>query len=157
MKKLLTILIITVVSLGLSCSKEENRNSEFMKPIKIVIPSRLINNYNIVNVVHKSEKEMNIISDRIETLVYENKIVGDLNPLKKELLQTKLALELDYANNEMSDLLDEFNDFIKTEQLLGKIDNSDYETLVAIERTFKFRKSQIDTKYGMFLDKMAYD
>lgn len=154
MKKTLAVLVITITLLA--CSSENKRNADFLPPLKISIADEIKADAELVEIIQKSEKEINEFSDNIEQLAIDGKDVLS----KKEEDQTlmdglkvgKLMVQFVSNSTQMLAAAEKFNTYVESKKSQDLINDTQLKALEQVGTAFKIRINQINEKYKNYLD-----
>lgn len=147
-KNVFLLLIVLFIS---SCSsKKEQRNPEFLKPLKIEIPKELEKNKDAVEFIESSEKAINEFSDNIEELALDGKDVlfkdvDDMGTMDKIKLG-KMAVQFVSNSAQMEGVLENAQKYVEDAKMKG-LDDEQIKSLEIIEKTVEDRIAEINKKY----------
>ena len=157
MKTAQILLFIVLYFIFSSCSKEQERSSSYIFPIKVEMTSILIDNPEIVEAITISEKQINKFSDNIEiiattgeSLIHKNK---DSLSIIEGLEITKIMLGFYSNNTHLQNTIDKFEEFIYKNKKLGRIDELQAESLSLILLKYKHRVNLLKYKYQIYYER----
>ena len=151
------MLLLTAFLLLASCGSKNERNPDFLPPVKIKIPDAVKDDPELVKLIESSEKSINEFSDNIERLAVDGK---DILSKKEEdytltdgLKAGKLMMQFVSNSTQMASTLSDFSKYVEKKQEQGMLNEQQYKALEAVEKTLEERIDQINEKYKDYLDK----
>ena len=154
MKTTNTILLLFLYVIISSCSKEHDSKHAFIPPVRIVIPNNINEDPEIFNKITTSEDLINKYSNSIETIACEGTRLLKKGDSKLSVIDglevAKNMLDFYSKDVELQNTLEGFYEFIKTQEELKHISESQTKTLVEIKNIFIHRVEILKHKYPTY-------
>ena len=145
-----TFLLLIVLFISSCDSKNEKRNPDFLKPLKIEIPKELENNEDAIEFIKSSENAINEFSDNIEELALDGKDilfkdVDEMGAMDKIKLG-KMAVQFVSNSTQLAEVLEDAQKYVEDAKA-NDLDGSQIKSLEIIEKTVEKRIAEINNKY----------
>jgi len=145
-----TFLLLIVLFISSCDSKNEKRNPDFLKPLKIEIPKELENNEDAIEFIKSSENAINEFSDNIEELALDGKDilfkdVDEMGAMDKIKLG-KMAVQFVSNSTQLAGVLEGAQKYVEDAKA-NDLDESQIKSLEIIEKTVEKRIAEINNKY----------
>jgi predicted small lipoprotein YifL len=151
------IFLLTLNLVLLSCGSKNERDPDFLPPVKIQIPAEVQDDPELVDLVKSSEKSINEFSDNIERLAVDGK---DILSKKEEdysltdgLKAGKLMLQFVSNSTQMVSTMSDFSGYVEKKKSQGMISDQQYKALEEVSKTLENRIDQINNKYKDYFEK----
>lgn len=153
--QLLFFLFIAVLLNSCGDNKNEERNKDFLTPLKIEIPTELAENTEAVEFIQSSESAINEFSDNIEELAIEGKDIlskktEELDAMDKIKLG-KMAIHFVSNSTQMASALQNVQLYIENAESNG-LKESQIKTLENVEKAMENRITEINNKYKNYFN-----
>jgi len=151
------VMLLTMNMVLVSCGSKNERNPDFLPPVKIEIPSEIKDDPELVDLIKSSEKSINEFSDNIERLVVDGKDILTKNEddysLTDGLKAGKLMLQFVSNSTQMASTMTDFSNYVKKKQDQGMLTDQQYKALEEVGKTLEKRVDQINKKYKGYFEK----
>ncbi len=154
--KILVMLLIMNMVL-VSCGSKNERNPDFLPPVKIEIPGEIKDDPELVDLIKSSEKSINEFSDNIERLALDGKDILSKNEedysLTDGLKAGKLMLQFVSNSTQMASTMTDFSNYVEKKQDQGMLTDQQYKAMEEVGKTLEKRVDQINEKYKGYFEK----
>ena len=149
------IVLFIIFSCNLSsCSKKQERDNNFIPPLRIEMTSIIVDNPEIFESITSSEKSINEFSDNIEVIATEGKVLINKGESSLTVIDglevAKIMLDFYSNNTQLQNTIEEFEGFINSQKKLGRVDNLQTESLSLILLKYKHRVNLLKHKYPAY-------
>jgi len=151
------VMLLTMNMVLVSCGSKNERNPDFLPPVKIEIPGEIKDDPELVDLIKSSEKSINEFSDNIERLVVDGKDILTKNEddysLTDGLKAGKLMLQFVSNSTQMASTMTDFSNYVKKKQDQGMLTDQQYKAMEEVGKTLEKRVDQINKKYKGYFEK----
>jgi hypothetical protein len=157
--KTITVLFIANIFLSACAGGESNqRNANFLPPLKITIADEIKGDTELVEVIESSEKAINEFSDNIEQLAIDGKDLFEKSKNDEEasvmdkLKAGKLMIEFASNSTQMIATMEKFTTYMDHKKEQGTITDEQLKALEQVGTAFNNRIEEINKKYKDYFD-----
>lgn len=157
--KTITVLFIANIFLSACTGGESNqRNANFLPPLKITIADEIKGDTELVEVIESSEKAINEFSDNIEQLAFDGKDLfeksknGEEASVMDKLKAGKLMIEFASNSTQMIATMEKFTTYMDHKKEQGTITDEQLKALEQVGTAFNNRIEEINKKYKDYFD-----
>jgi len=151
------VFLFTLNLVLISCGSKNERNPDFLPPVKIEIPGEIKDDPELVDLIKSSEKSINEFSDNIERLAVDGKDILSKNEddytLTDGLKAGKLMLQFVSNSTQMASTMSDFSKYVEKKQEQGMLTEQQYKALEEVGKTLEKRVDQINEKYKDYFEK----